>query len=40
MKIREILEGNEIAQMRSSKMDIDDFLHVLSLFSEAGIQFN
>ena len=40
MKIRRILEENEVSALRSSKMDTDDFLHVLSLFAEAGIQFN
>ena len=39
-RILNVLETNGVSQIRSSKMDIDDFLHVLSLFSEAGVQFN
>lgn len=39
-KILNVLEANGVSNIRSSKMDIDDFLHVLSLFSEAGVQFN
>ena len=39
-RILDVLERNGVSAVRSSKMDIDDFLHVLSLFSEAGVQFN
>jgi hypothetical protein len=39
-KIRGLLDGNSVGELRAQKMDTDDFLYVLSIFSEAGFQFN
>jgi 18S rRNA (adenine1779-N6/adenine1780-N6)-dimethyltransferase len=38
-KVIEILEKNEFLEKRSSKLDIDDFLRLLSLFNQEGIHF-
>ena len=38
-KIREVLQIENIGDLRAAKMDQDDFLHCLSLFLEANIHF-
>ena len=38
-KVNEILSTSEFDKARSSKMDIDDFLKLLSAFNAAGIHF-
>jgi 18S rRNA (adenine1779-N6/adenine1780-N6)-dimethyltransferase len=38
-KVIEILEQNDFLEKRSSKLDIDDFLRLLSCFNQEGIHF-
>lgn len=39
-KVIDILEENDLAQKRASKMEIIDFLSLLSLFNAEGIHFS
>lgn len=38
-KVMDILTGIGFAEKRSNKLDIDDFLKLLSAFNEAGVHF-
>jgi 18S rRNA (adenine1779-N6/adenine1780-N6)-dimethyltransferase len=38
--VEEILENRELTSQRASKMDLDDFLRLLTDFNEAGIHFS
>jgi 18S rRNA (adenine1779-N6/adenine1780-N6)-dimethyltransferase len=38
-KVTDVLDDNDLAQKRASKMEIMDFLNLLSLFNAAGIHF-